>query len=186
MLTTSSDGHADPPVRVPMISLPMVGQARYERRCGTEPVSPTGRGKGAFERGADHPGNEAEEFAPACLQHCSACTTPRVVLLNSVAAEPLRTIAHRVIARSSGAESWVPAVLRQALAAAPLSLFLHQRPDAIPVGTWGGDAELCDALRNSLLGASQHFLDRPAWSGTAQASWHSKECTACPACSHSG
>jgi hypothetical protein len=74
---------------------------------------------------------------------------PRVVL-NSVAAEPLRTIAHRVIARSSGAGSWAPAVLRQALAAAPLSLFLHQRPDAIPVGTWGGVAELCDAFQEQL------------------------------------
>ena len=30
--------------------------------------------------------------------------------------------------------------------AAPLCLLLHQRPDAIPLGTWGGDAELSDTF----------------------------------------
>jgi hypothetical protein len=32
------------------------------------------------------------------------------------------------------------------LAAAPLCLFLHQRPDAIPLGAWGGDPKLSDAF----------------------------------------
>jgi hypothetical protein len=30
--------------------------------------------------------------------------------------------------------------------AAPLYLLLRQRPDAIPLGGWGGDAELSDAF----------------------------------------
>ena len=39
---------------------------------------------------------------------------------------------------------------------APLCLFLHQRPDAIPLGRWSGDAE----LRNSLLGTSRGTMAR--------------------------
>jgi hypothetical protein len=32
------------------------------------------------------------------------------------------------------------------LAAAPRCLLLHQRPDAIPLGRWGGDAKPSDAF----------------------------------------
>jgi hypothetical protein len=36
------------------------------------------------------------------------------------------------------------------LAAMPLCLLLYQRPDTIPLGTWGGDAELRDAFEEQL------------------------------------